>query len=322
MAGYDDANPSEAVKDEAALWVARLRGGDCTLGDERDFRAWLTAGPAHAAAFEAMQATWEIAAALPRDPARFGYKRPRPPIRRELLWGLGAAAITGGAFATWQGAAAMVYKTRIGEQKHITLPDGSLMFLDTDTRAAFSRHDGFRQVRLDRGRVGLRVAPDEDRLFRVEAGRQTVITSHSRLDVSEDGESSSVVLIDGQARVQVSRPQGPETRHLLSGERLHVTSTEVRLDRPNLSALLAWQHGQVIFENNTLKQAAAALNRYSDTKLVIEDSAVASWRISGVFSVGDNFAVVKAVSKFLPLDSIQTSGRILMIRDRSRSKLG
>ena len=43
----------EAVKDEAALWVARLRGGDCTLQDERAFRTWLTADPAHATATQA-----------------------------------------------------------------------------------------------------------------------------------------------------------------------------------------------------------------------------------------------------------------------------
>jgi len=322
MTGYDDTNRSEAIKDEAALWVARLRGGDCTLEDERDFRAWLTADASHAAAFEAMQTTWEAAAALPRDPVRLGYKPPHRPVRRELLWGIGATAVTGVAFASWQAAAAKVYETRIGEQKHITLSDGSLMFLDTDSRAAFSQQDGLRQLRLDRGRAGLRVAPEKKRLFRVEAGRQTVITDHSRLDISENGQTSSVVLIEGQARVEVSRPLGPQTHNLRSGERLRVSETAVHLDRPNLVALQAWQHGQVVFENDTLKQAAAALNRYSDTKLVVEDPMVASWKISGVFSVGDNFAFAKAVSKVLPVDTIQTSGHILMIQDRKRSNLG
>jgi len=322
VVGGKEVEPSEAVKDEAAAWVARLRGGNCTLDDERSFRAWLTADVTHASAFEAMHATWEIAAALPRDPVRFGYKRPRTVGRREFVWTAGALALAGGAFATWQSAAAKVYETKVGEQQHITLPDGSLMFLDTDTRVSFSMRDSLRMVRLSGGRVNLRIVPDINRPFRVEARQQAVITNQSKFDVRDDGHETSVILIDGQVRVEINRPGGDQALSLRSGERLRVSSAGVTRDRPNLSSLLAWQRGQVVFENSTLEQAASELNRYSNVKLTVEDPVVASWRVSGVFPVGDNFAFVKAASKFLPLGMTQSTGRILMIQDRSHAKLG
>jgi transmembrane sensor len=317
-----NAQPSEAVKDEAADWVAKLRAGDCTLHDERAFRTWLTADPTHAVAFEAMHATWEIAAALPRDPARFGYRPPRRMARREFVWTAGAIALAGGAFATWQGAAAEIYETRVGEQKHITLPDGSLMFLDTETRVSFRMHDGLRLMLLSSGRVNLRVAPDSRRPFRAEVREQSITTNQSRFDMLDYGHMTSIVLIDGQASVEINRAGDDRKLSLQAGERLRVSKAGVSRDRPNLSPLLAWQRGQVVFENSTLEQAASELNRYSDTKLATADPVVASWRVSGVFPVGDNFAFVKAVSKFLPLGMTQTADRILMIQDKSRTKLG
>lgn len=309
----------EAVKDEAALWVARLRGGDCTLQDERAFRTWLTSSPAHAAAFEAMQATWELTAALP-DSARLGYRRPQP-ARRELIWGLGAAAIAGGAIFGLQGAAAKTYETRVGEQKHVTLPDGSLIFLDTDTRVSFQMRGELRLMKLNGGRANLRVVPDKDSIFRIEAGHQAVVTQQSQIDVFDDSGTTSVTVIDGLASVETGRPGKDQKLALRGGERLRISAARLVRDRPNLSALMAWQRGQIVFDNSTLAQAAADLNRYSDMKLVVEDPVVASWLVSGVFPVGDNRAFVRAAAKFLPLGMIQMPSRILMVQ-AGPAKLG
>lgn len=322
VTGDKDGVPSDTVLDEAANWVARLRAGNCTLQDERSFRAWLTADPAHASAFEAMHATWELTAALPRDPALSKYRRPRLAGRREFVWGASAAAIAGMAAVTWQSAAAKVYETAVGEQRHITLPDGSLLFLDTDTRVSFRMHDGMRLMLLSNGRANLRVVPEDNRPFRAESRQQTIITDQSTFDLRDDGHVTSVVLIDGQAQVEIDRPGAEQTRILRGGERLRVSSAGATFDKPNMSSLLAWHRGQVVFENSTLAQAAAELNRYSDIKLTVEDPTIAAWRVSGVFPVGDNFAFVKAVSKFLPLGMTQSAGRILMIQDRSRANLG
>jgi transmembrane sensor len=84
---------------------------------------------------------------------------------------------------------------------------------------------------------------------------------------------------------------------------------------------MAWQRGQIVFDNSTLAQAAADLNRYSDMKLVVEDPVVASWLVSGVFPVGDNRAFVRAAAKFLPLGMIQMPSRILMVQ-AGPAKLG
>ena len=49
---------SNAIQAEAAAWLVRLHADDRSAADEAAFWAWLDAGPAHAAAFEAVDRMW------------------------------------------------------------------------------------------------------------------------------------------------------------------------------------------------------------------------------------------------------------------------
>lgn len=91
---------------------------------------------------------------------------------------------------------------------------------------------------------------------------------------------------------------------LIPGERLtlRVDGTHV-LDRPNLEQGTAWQHGQVYFDDATLADAVAELNRYGGPSIRIADPALGGLRVSGVFSVRDpaQFAsAVAALHDFMP----------------------
>ena len=50
--------PSPELRAEAAAWLARLHAEDRDAADEAAFRAWLSASPDHAAAFEAVDRIW------------------------------------------------------------------------------------------------------------------------------------------------------------------------------------------------------------------------------------------------------------------------
>jgi transmembrane sensor len=181
--------------------------------------------------------------------------------------------------------------------------------------------DGLRLMKLNGGRANLRVVSDKDGIFRIQTGRQAVVTQQSQIDVFDDSGTTSVTVIEGLASVETGHLGKDQKLALRGGERLRISGARLVRDRPNLSALMAWQRGQIVFDNSTLAQAAVDLNRYSDMKLVVEDPVVASWLVSGVFPVGDNRAFVRAASKFLPLGMIQMSNRILVVQ-AEHAKLG
>lgn len=310
------------TKAEAAAWIVRLHADDRAEADEIAFRAWVHEKRENGRAFEAVTTLWETADGLR------GLQRARPrasvPVRRRtVLAGMGALTAAGAAFAVWDVAWAGVYETDVGEQKHVTLSDGTQVFLDTDTRIRERFSASLREVELDRGRADFRVKPDPKRPFVVDAAGQRIVADRSTLDVRRDGDSVSVVLFEGRATVFATAPAATDRRVITRGERAIVApKLAVHVDRPNLAPLVAWQTGQAIFESDTLAAAAAEMNRYSGMRLVVDDPLVANLRLSGVYRVGDNEAFAHSVAQLLPVMVERYSDHLSLVRDESRMPSG
>ena len=305
---------------EAAVWLARLRADDRSLEDERGFRSWLAADPRHAAAFESVNSVWDSVGALSRDMRNGKVQLESGFNRRKLLGGgLGLAVIAGGSLVFMQAAAAEVYQTDVGEQKHVTLKDGTGVFLDTDTKLVVDFSAKNRKVDLRYGRANFRVAPDAQRAFAVEAAQKLVIGTRSTFDVRRDGDNISVLLIHGQATVKNVAADVDAGRQLSDGERLSFTSGQSpKLDKPNLLPLIAWHTGQAIFENSALTDVVLEMNRYSTIKLEVDDARIARMKVSGVYRVGDNTSFARSLSRLLPIEIRVVDERIQLVGDDAR----
>ncbi len=313
-------SPDRGTLKKAADWLARLRADDRSLEDERAFRAWLAADPRNAAAFDATNTTWESVGALARDLRSGEVQLGTSVSRRKLLTaGLGAAVVLGGGFAFLQSAFAEVYQTEIGEQKHISLHDGTAVFLDTDTKLVVHFNDKNRMAELRYGRANFRVAADtQKRAFAVKAAQKLVIGTRSTFDVGREGDRVSVLLIQGRATVENSASDAVGSQVLSEGERLIATGPLVKLDRPDLLPLLAWHTGQVVFENSALSSVVAEMNRYSTVKLEIDDLRLANMKVSGVYRVGDNVHFARSLERLLPITVRVSDARIELVGDEAR----
>ena len=311
--------PSDQVQAEAAAWLVRLQRDERPVEDVRAFQAWVAADPSHAVAFEAVNGTWDIAGGIPRDMR--GQYRIRSVSRRRAVLTAASAVIAVAAGATYlRLSKARAYQTEIGEQKHVTLTDGSRMFLDTSTRVNVEFDTNMRSVELQYGRANFRVVADPWRPFVVSASNSKIVAAASSLDISRDGGQVSVLVIQGAA--EIHRPKFDATR-LSGGERfVAVADDEGQKDRPSLAPLLAWQTGQAMFENGRLSDAVAEMNRYSTTKLAIVGSDVGELRVSGIYSVGDNVSFATSISRLLPVRMVQENGRIDLLSDPKRQLRG
>jgi len=314
-------SPGSTALKEAADWLARLRADDRSWEDERAFRAWMAADPRHAAAFEAANAAWEAAGALSRD-LRDGRVDLEPSMNRRVLVasGVGALVALGGSFAFLQSAEAEVYQTDIGEQKHVSLDDGTAVFLDTNTKLVVKFNGKSRMVDLRYGRASFRVAPDsQKRAFAVRAAQKLVIGTRSTFDVGHDGDQVSVLLIQGRATIENSATDAGASQTLSDGERLIFASGQlVKLDRPDLVPLLAWHTGQAMFENSALSSVVTEMNRYSTIKLEIDDARLANMKVSGVYRVGDNAHFARSLERLLPIKVRMGGDRIELTGDEAR----
>jgi transmembrane sensor len=311
---------SPEIRAEAAAWLARLRADDKYPGDERAFRAWLAEDPRHAAAFEAVTEIWEVAGAAWTEPVVSLSTSAAPTRRRALLAGVGSLAAAGMCFAFWQRAYAGVYETAIGEQKHVVLPDGTQVFLDTDTRIHAAYDSQIRVVALERGRCNFHVMESDERPFVVDAAAQRIVAARTTFDVRRDGDEVCVVMLQGYALISSRNALIQRREVLKSGERLVATNARALVDKPNLVPLLAWQTGQAVFDNETVAGAIREMNRYSVVKIDATDPVVARMRISGVYHVGDNVAFARSVAALLPVIVEFRTDQVRLVVDQARVK--
>ncbi len=303
--------PSATARAEAAAWIARLHGPNRDANVEEACRRWMADDPERAAAFELLTDTWERSGQLRERPI----EKVRSREARGFRLSLPGAALATFAIAIVAVAATVLYlrtdgvSTVVGEQRTLTLQDGTRVYLNTNSRAAVHFDRNTRRVELEKGEALFEVAKDPARPFIVMAGDRQVRALGTAFIVRRDPQQLVVTLVDGKVSVSpepegaahllgvgqsqrgtpVSEGAATEAVTLDPGQRVTFASGQPpRLDRPALEKVTAWQHGQVSLDNTTLADAVSEMNRYNRLQLVIQDPRVASIRISGVFRAGDS----------------------------------
>lgn len=295
---------------EAAAWLARLRAEDRTRDDEELFRRWLAADPINAERFEYVSTIWEDMDAL-RDVPRVK-AAPQRLTRRRLLTGSLAAFAVGGIGLQWSAATAGVYTTQRGEQRRLTLEDGSRLLLNTDTSVKVRFDTEQRRIDLRRGQAFFEVSTDP-RPFHVNAGAHDLTVQRGRFDLRREAEHLSVLAIDGVATLASDVTANSDLVRIGVGERVRVDAARrVEHDRPELNDILAWQSGNAVFRGESLARVVTEMNRYTDRELVLTDDRAAAMRISGVYRVGDNGAFARSLAKLLPI-KVEQDERVIRI---------
>lgn len=199
------AEPARRMRNraEAAAWVARLHGPNRTPEAEAGLRRWMAEDPERAAAFELLTDTWEKSARLRRRP-----------FERMASWELPGFRVTFSRAAVATAAVAMVavigtalylrsdgLATGIGEQRTLTLEDGTRVHLNTDTRIAQHYDKQARHVELEHGEAFFEVAKRPDWPFIVTAGDKQVRALGTAFVVRRDEGNLAITLVEGKVTV-------------------------------------------------------------------------------------------------------------------------
>jgi transmembrane sensor len=311
------ASVSDPVRHEAAAWFARLRADDVSEREREQFQHWLVDDSRHRTAYERLETLWsnlgahagrpEIREAL-RESDRSQRRSPetqRPGRRHATAWLAAAASLivvlAGGWFA-WRTQQPEVrsYATGVGEQRTLVLEDGSHVTMDTDTRLSTSFSAKSRRLVLEKGRAFFHVAKDAGRPFLVTAQGGVVRAVGTQFDVYEHDDVVEVTLVEG--RVEVIPEAGGQGFHaspttMNAGQRLLMGKAYAMpmVESANTGTEVAWLSGKLVFNDTPLPAAVAQFNRYSASRIVIGDAAVAQLHVSGVFRNDDSQAFVDAL---------------------------
>jgi transmembrane sensor len=232
---------------------------------------------------------------------------------------LAASVLIAGAaaFSFWlYDRLAPTYVTRTGEEKSIRLADGSTIELNSRSRVRvrFSEHE--RDIDLLEGQALFSVAKNAARPFVVHSNSASVRAVGTQFDVYRRDSATTVTVVEGQVAVLPRQPEAspaPELASTSAGERLRVgavvsahtillaageqvtvspasTPRPVRTDVANATA---WTQHQLAFESTPLKDVAQEFNRYNARQLVVDDTDLKEFHVTGVFSSTDPASLLR-----------------------------
>ncbi|SFC27088.1 FecR protein [Parapedobacter composti] len=193
-----------------------------------------------------------------------------------------------------------------GGQYKLTLPDGTLVWLNSDSRITYPvRFDDVREVTVV-GEAYFDVTRDENRPFRVHVGEQLVEVLGTEFNVNAypGGRSTKTVLVSGSVNVSLARnPAGKVT--LKPGE-----FAQVEPDVPNvigrgnadLAKATAWRNGDFYFDGETLPEIMDVIARWYDVEVVYQTDLANKGTFGGMISRSRKLSAV--------LQMLESTGKI------------
>lgn len=304
---------------EASEWMAKLDKG---LSDEdtETLLTWMSADPRNKKELLAMARMWDKMDALARLSEVFPHTSGAAPhplhqVTRRfavaasiiVIFAVGTAGALlnqlSGSSLAGPASGAATYATAIGGTSTIELADGSVITLNTNSRAIVDFSVQQRIVQLERGELHIDVAHDPTRpLSVIAAGRivQAVGTSFSvRID---DSQRVEVLVADGLVQIGVresdtadadlSGPARERVSKLMisEAERVVLNSGEEAvevLEPEEIEVQLSWRNGNLIFRGESLASAVYEVGRYTAVEFVINDEELRRVRVAGLFKTGD-----------------------------------
>lgn len=332
------------IDEEAAVWIWRMDSAAVAAADRQAFEAWLREDPRHRRAAAALSAVWSTLDGLAeakRDEkiATFTNTAKLPLLHHPQRGWFAAAAVLAavavGAIWLQQGSGeSQTLATAVGQQRNVTLADGSTVTLNTNTILETDLRRHTREIYLRKGEAHFQVAHDRSRPFLVHAGDAVVRAVGTAFEVRVlTDQHVDVVVNEGSVEVQATallpassnpgarsrRAAATTVRALNAGERLSTASRDYAVTpvtAQQMSSELAWREGAIIFDGQPLSEAIAEIERYTDARIVISDPEIAGLRVGGRFRTGDVQEFFDALQTALPVSIRHTNAGLVFIDPR------
>jgi len=319
---HADDPPNKQILDEAAEWFVEFSTGEPDAASRNAFDAWLRKSPEHVRAYLGMFPLWEDATLIDaqrtssaeqlialsragdrnvvalqrqsgtsrdRETASSSARIPLVNATRSRMRLFASAAtliLSISALAGWFYLEHDTYRTDIGEQKVVTLADGSTIDINARSKIRVRFDQTERRVELLAGQALFHVTKDSQRPFVVASGETRVRAVGTEFDVYRKKVATVVTVVEGRVAVDKSLPSNEVL--LAAGEQLTITAQSMTAPAAaDIASATAWRQRRLVFSSTPLPEVAEEFNRYNDRQLIVASPALDTFNISAVFSATD-----------------------------------
>lgn len=162
-----------------------------------------------------------------------------------------------------------------GNQYHLTLPDGTRVWLNAASSITFPAAFSGKQRKVTiSGEAYFEVAKNEQQPFVVQQGNMAVQVLGTNFDVNGYGDEAAVktTLLEGKVRVE----EGSGSSLLAPGQQAVIgkggagAGTILIVNDPDLETVMAWKNGSFAFRNAGIEAIMQQVERWYDVQVVYE----------------------------------------------------
>lgn len=361
------AKRQHAMIEEASEWVIRLDGDLLNRSEQQAFHDWLIVSPEHIREFLFSAATFHALEDI-ETPDRISVetllseKAPHVVPLFQQTHGAGpdsASKAEKKQYKTMKPVALIaatflfvvaaslnffqedlstqneqqLYSTVIGEQRSISLNDGSVVYLNTGSKLRVDYKAEERSITLLEGEALFKVAHDPNRPFKVYSGTVTAEAIGTTFNVYRQSDGTDVSVVEGKVAVSTTKQveMKPEPRSstesytmyedkapqvlLTSGQKtaINLNGEIAPVTTRKTEEIVSWRERRLIFESETLQTIVGEFNRYNKIKIIINDPSIAHIQFDGVFDADDPLAFINFLKLTGGLEAIQKSDNTILL---------
>lgn len=181
-------------------------------------------------------------------------------------------------------------ETKQGENKKVTLPDGSVVTLNAVTKLSYPSHfkHKAREVTLVDGEAYFDVKHDEETPFEVKAGKTLTHVLGTAFNISSYSFSQTISVTVTHGKVAVNNEM------LLPNEQLVYHKTSAKLQKRTLLAsnVTAWLQGGLAFSDESFKTVAAILERKYNVSINFANQEMEDFHFTANYGSADGLLVI------------------------------
>ena len=306
---------------EAADWLTLM---DCAPLDKQQntaLKQWQMRSPQHQDVWQAAQNLHRTLAALPNS-----NQQSTTLSRRDLLRCLtylsivGPLSYGGYKYSPWRHLTAE-HTSNFAQQRKITLADGSIVWLNTDTLISTDFTAKSRLLHLHSGEIYIETikntAPSPDPSVALSIAQNIIIPPFivttplgtvqalgTRFSVRNDKNSTRAIVNVFADKVKISCKHQQQSLLIEQGQSASFTERNINVINQQVSqqalAQPAWLEGELSADNMPLTTFIAELSRYRVGILACQPS-LAHLTVSGLFQLNDSEQILKLLKQTLPI---------------------
>lgn len=339
--------------EQAASWFMRHQEATLSEQEQQEFKSWCDERPGNYEQFQDVAVVWEaftrerLAAqqgegsaanelnALVESyrPGQGQASSPEKSVPSHRYRWLAVACVALLAILTFQFVsgpdlkqeAPISYRTATKEIETYDLQDGSVVTMNASSAMSVSLGDQLRKIELYEGEAVFAVAHDPERPFVVDVGGVLVRAVGTKFNIERVSDEVIVTVLEGIVEVTKVRDKvatdgtvvaKQDIKRLVHGQRLEISRVDPVLGditAANLEVEMAWQEGNLIFENEPFSRVVEQVSRYIDERIIINDNQLSELRLSGVYRIEEADTILPILTTILPIQINQIDEHLIVV---------